>query len=400
MKTAPALPSHLFLADHLLRDVVGHHLGYNLALADAAQNAGVPASLVTHRAFDPSLAPGTVCHRIFRTDFRAAPPAWIARRHHLLSLLERWCDKRFRGDLGHFPATTKTDAVFAQMLAPRHFLQWLRWMDASPSPPVLFLHLGYRPGRFAPPEVARSLERLSPALRNRIFLVTDSEKLVGPFAKILRTEVHYLPHIISYAFPPAPARPFSRPPIIFVPGNARREKGFSEVVQAMESLRKSGLLDQFHFVVQRHDPDTACAEILRGGIPSGKGIEWIDRPLSDTEYIERLGRSDVILLPYHLDCYELRTSGIFCEARIAGKPVIASKSSWSGDRISREGGGWLVDERDVAGLVGTLVSLTAGLSEKSEEARALAPDAQTEFHRDAFVAGLLKLFSRVPHGIS
>ncbi|MFA7342793.1 MAG: hypothetical protein WC003_00685 [Terrimicrobiaceae bacterium] len=391
------LPVRLFLADHLLRDRIGHHLGYNLALAEAAARAGMTVSLVTHRAFDIPLAGGVSCRRIFRTDFRAAPASWIAANHRLLTILENWCDHRFGCDLRRFPAATKSDAIFAQMLAPRHFVRWLSWLGGHPSPPVLFLHLGYRPGRFAVPGISRALECLSPGIRDRVIAVTDSEKLTGPFGRMLGTEVHYLPHVISYDIPPPEDRPASKPLVVFVPGNARREKGFAEVVTAIGTLRGSGSSGPFHFMVQRHDPDPLCAGILRRGLPSGDGIEWIDRPLSDKEYLERLGRSDVVLLPYHLDCYELRTSGIFCEARVAGKPVIASRNSWAGDRIGREGGGWLVEERDAAGLARALMSVPPEFCAKSAEARAISSGARSEFHRDAFVSGLVKLCALIPH---
>lgn len=384
------LPSRLFLADHMLRNAAGHHLGYNLALADAADRAGAPAQFVTHRAFDLTLAEGVPCHRIFHTDFRAAPPPWIARNHRLLTLLEKWCDHRFGEDLRRFPEVNPSDAVFAQMLAPRHFVHWLKWMGSRPTPPVLFLHLGYRPGRFETPVVTSALQRFLPRFNDRIYFLTDSEKMSVAFGRILNAEVHYLPHIISYELPRPSVRPITKPLVVFAPGNARREKGFAETVQAAEAIARSDTGGDFHFVIQCHDPDPDCAKILRS---DGIGIEWITRPLGNAEYAKRLSAADIILLPYHLDCYELRTSGVFCEARVAGKPVIASKNSWAGDRIRRGGGGWLVDERDAASLIDVLRSVPAGFAQKSAEAIAASAQARVEFSRDEFLSGLTRLYS-------
>ena len=313
----PKVPSRLFLADHLLRDVVGHHLGYNMALADAASRAGIEPCLVTHRGFDPSLANGVSCRRIFHTDFRAEPPPWISRNHRLLDLLERWCDWRFGRDLRKLTEPCVTDAVFAQMLAPRHFLSWLSWMSARRSPPVLFLHLGYRPERFAAPEIRHTLGNLPPAGRRRVALVTDSEKLVEPFEKNLSSKVYYLPHILSYPVPEPGRRPPAARCGVFVPGNARREKGFLESVGAAARILVSGRAKEFRFTFQCHSPDPVSAEVLRGAPPAGEGMEWIFRPLDDGEYVRRLLAADVILLPYHLHLYSMRTSGIFCEARVA-----------------------------------------------------------------------------------
>lgn len=391
----PAKPARLFFADHLLRDVVGHHLGYNLALADGASRAGIAPRLVTHRAFDATLAVGVKCQRLFHTDFRADPPAWIARNHRLLGALERWCDGQFARDLRKFSGVGDSDAVFAQMLAPRHFLQWLRWMSAQPTPPVLFMQLGYRPGRFATPEIAAALGRLPQKIMERVIFVTDSEKLVGPFEKILGRNVHYLPHIISYEFPEPEPRTTGKPFVVFAPGNARREKGFAETMAAIRIITGSGSCDKFRFMVQCHDPDRVCAEVLRDGMPPG--VERIDRPLADSEYVERLGCSDVVLLPYHLDLYEQRTSGIFCEARVAGKPVIATENSWAGDRVRREGGGWLVREKDEATLAACLKSLPETFEQKASEARNLRQKAIGEFHRDGFLKALIGVFQRGTH---
>jgi len=393
----PAKPSRLFLADHMLRDVVGHHLGYNLAVADAASRAGIEPCLVTHTAFDPSLAAGVPCRRIFHTDVRAEPPAWIANNPRLLGLLEKWCSGQFRRDLRGLSGAGESGAVFAQMLAPRHFLQWLRWMANQPSPPILFMQLGYRPGRFVGPDIAAALSEFPRAVMKRVIFVTDSEKLIEPFEKALGRVVHYLPHIISYEFPQPKALTASRPVVVFAPGNARREKGFAEIMAAIRLINGSSASDRFHFIVQCHDPDRICAEVLRGLMP--ENVERIDHPLAESDYVERMGRSDVVLVPYHLDLYEERTSGIFCEARVAGKPVIASERSWAGDRVAREGGGWLVREKDEVSLINCLNAVPETLEQKASEARDLRQQACGEFHRDGFLKGLIRLFQGAPHEV-
>jgi len=391
-------PARLFLADHLLRNAVGHHLGYNLALADGAGRTGIKPLLITHRAFDPSLANGVSCQRIFRTDFRADPPVWIARNHRLLGALEAWCEWQFGGDLKRLPEAGEKDAVFAQMLAPRHFLQWLKWMMGRSSSPVLFLHLGYRPERFDSEEIRTALGILPEQIRKRVVLVTDSEKLVGAFERNLASKVFYLPHILSYPLPKPDLRQPARPFRIYAPGNARREKGFAEVVAAIRQIWKSKQSGDFRFVIQCHHPDPACAEILRGSLPQGDAIEWIGEPLEDADYVERLLESDVVLLPYHLDLYAMRTSGVFCEARAAGIPVIASRGSWAGDRVAREGGGWLVEERNPEDLARTILSIPPEIPAMSEAARVLTVGAAAEFHRDGFIAELGKIYSSVLHG--
>ena len=387
-------PSRIFLCDHLLKGIAGHHLGYNLALADASRRAGVSPVMLTHRDFDPALADGFPVHTIFRTDHRFDPPVWIAHDQRLLAGLARWSSFRFGRDLKRLPAMGSSDALFAQMLAPRHFLKWLAWFRSLKEAPVLFLHLGYAPEKFTAPEIAKALRKLTPGQRSRIFPVTDSEKLVPAFGEILGTRVHYLPHIISYGIPAPAPRNEGKPFVVFAPGNARREKGFQEVYRSVESLAGSEGCGEIVFQIQCHDPDAACAAILKNGTRSIKGVEWIPRPLSDEEYANRLAGADVIMLPYHLDQYTRRTSGIFCEARVAGKPVITTRGSWAGDRVQREGGGWLVEERDVHSLSEALRCIPAEFVQRSSEAVAISAVSREEFHRDHFMQGMLDLFAR------
>jgi glycosyltransferase involved in cell wall biosynthesis len=98
-------------------------------------------------------------------------------------------------------------------------------------------------------------------------------------------------------------------------------------------------------------------------------------------------------MPYHLDHYALRTSGVFCEARCAGRPVLASKGSWAGDRVEREGGGWVVPEKNPAALAAS-IALAAGpdRQSKAQQAAALQEPSSREFSPDHFISNLIGLF--------
>lgn len=381
--------SRLYLADHLLRDGVGHHLGYNLALADAAARRGIGVELVTGLGFDSALAPGVKARAIFRRDFRADPPRWIARNFRLLAWLEQWCDARFAGDLRRLSMVASDDAIFAQMIAPRHFLRWIAWLRVHQRAPVLLLHLGYRPERFAFPQIGVALASLTAATRRRLVFITDSEKLTAPFSEALDAPVHHLPHVISYPLQESAAKGSSI--TVYLAGNARREKGFADVVDAVRRIFAEGNVGGLRIVLQCNHPDDVSAEVLRERPEGGQSLEWIDKVLSDEVYVARLADADVVLLPYHTDLYSMRTSGIFCECRASGKPVVATRGTWAGDRVAREGGGWLVEERDAAALATVLRKIPQEIAEISAQARALAPAARREFDRDTLMDGMVKL---------
>lgn len=384
----------LFLSDQLLRDGVGHHLGYNLAIADAALRSGLQPELVTHREFVEPVTNGVRVQKLFRTDYRANPPVWAAADHRILRWLELWCDKRFAGDLARFPQTGGEDVVFAQMVAPRHFIRWISWLQTRENSPLLFLHLGYRPERFSTPEVRQALGRVSSGCRRKIIFVTDSEKLCPAFEHALEEKVHYLPHIISYKIPVnTRTRSGAKALNVFVPGNARREKGFLDVMEASRAIASTEQSSKFRFVVQCHSPDIPCSRFLNSRETDDGSVEWIDRPLGVGEYLQKLAEADIVLLPYHLDCYAMRTSGIFAEARVAGVPVVTTRGSWAGDRVAREGGGWLAPERDAQGLASALIGAADNFEKVKGDALAIAGTSREEFDRDHFMQRLLALIN-------
>jgi len=388
--TRPA--RRLWLVDHMLKGVIGHHLGYNLALAGAAGPLGWQPAIVTHRDLDERLARGHDLLRLFRTDWRTAPPAWIARRITLLRLLEKLCAARFATDLKNLRPGSD-DILFVQMIAPRHFLAWIRWASARPVPVRLALHLGYQPHRFVEPRLKNSLKALPDTVRRKIVFVTDSELLTGPFESALEAPVHYLPHVVEREFPSAPARPEGGPLRFLSLGNARREKGFADIARTARLLAKEREEGRIHLTIQCHQPDAESAALLAGE-SDGPGLRWIRRPLSDEEYAAELSAADGVLLPYHRDHYALRTSGVFCEARGAGKPIVGSDGSWLGGRIARDGGGWLVPERDPAALANCLREIPHSFPQVAEDAARLAPAAAAEFCPRTFVRQLLELCNR------
>lgn len=380
----------LWLADQLLRDGIGHHAGYNRCIAEAAASAGCEALVVSHRDLDPQLVAPHRVVKLFHTDWRANPPAWISNKQELLRGLEKISAVRFRSDLRQLgKLTSPDDLVFAQMIAPRHLSAWLDWMKYSENPPRVALHLGYQPHRFARPDVARSMELLPEHARRRTFFVTDSEKLVEPLQNALGVTVYHLPHVVNRQF--AAAR-FGKPGSItlFAPGNARREKGFADLLAALEEVRDLLSSGKLRFRVQCHHPDHFCRELLakRPILPS---VEWIDRPLDDVEYVRAIEDCDIVLVPYHLDHYAARTSGVFCEARVAGKPVVATSGSWAGDRVLREGGGWLCNEKSPLLLARTLREIADASDSVPARAAALQSGAHNEFSARNFFEGLSRI---------
>ena len=388
--------SRLLLADHLLKNRIGHHLGYNLLLAEAARRAGREVVLLTHREFDPKLAQGHHVERVFRRDWRAVPHSLASSVPRGLELLDRLSSCRFAKDLERGLPREKLrrgDLILAQMLAPRHLECWLNWyerMDGYPLPSLIF-HLGYGASRFsAHAGVKAAWKRMRDrGLSKRVHFISDSESLAREYRGILGVDVCTLPHVVDPELHTI-ATEVRDGPVHFVSlGNARLEKGFVDLVEALSLLSPEFLRRSARFTIQCHQPDGSCREALKRLEKTNMpGVQLLRHDLGRREFRDLLGSSDVVMLPYHLDHYARRTSGVFCEALVAGKPVIATEGSWMSGEILRTGGGWLVPERNPVRLAESIASAVEGFEPMSKGCRDRAPEYQVHFSADAFIKGL------------
>ena len=367
----------LWLADQLLANDTGHHAGFNKALAAAAERAGWVVRIAGQQDAQAGLVGPRRLEGVFRRDWRASPPVWAARSPRLLAWIERIAATRFEVDLRRgFKGVRVSDAIFAQMLAPRHLLGWLRWHGCCRDVPFLVLHLGYAPERFVSyPGLKAAVESVG----DRCVFASDSERLCPRYGEILGRNVMHLPHVIPDGTPQPHIRTGEAMPTVLVLGNPRREKGFIEMATA--ALQATGL----HFIFQTGNAEACCrksVDDLRAA--AGGRMQVIDSHLGDSEYFELIRNCDVVAVPYHLDVYRDRTSGILCEALAAGKPVITTVDSWMSTQF--EGCGWLVGDRKVRDLQHAMEIIPAELPKMSRRAREMAPEFRSKFGGNRFMA--------------
>jgi len=120
------------------------------------------------------------------------------------------------------------------------------------------------------------------------------------------------------------------------PGNVQKAKGFDILVAALNSVD----LTKGHFKVRTFI--SYLQKELQGWIndlPKHKNIEIISGSLSTIEYSQLLQETDVILLPYRAADFGGRTSGIYADAVILGKPVIITGETWGGNYTKKYGNG-------------------------------------------------------------
>ncbi len=388
----------LWLADHLLVSERGHHVSYNGFIADAAKRAGMAVHILCARECVAEVPGGFPMRGIFRKDVRNTPSRLLSHSRFALDALESLARRRFQADLAKgitVDIIKSEDIIFAEMLAPRNLAGWLRWLRDFPKEPLpnLVLHLGYASERFGAdkeiPSLLQSLERSGRF--SRAHFATDSDILKEKYTAIFQRSVAHLPQVISrrasecYKPPGAPVH-------LVCLGNAREEKGFTEILKAIDTLHSNGGLPNARFTLQSSDPDAhSAAALAQFRSAKAPGISLITAPLDDESYLRLLKDADILLLPYHVDRYRDRTSGVFCEAITSGKPTIVNEGSFLALEVCKQGIGWLARDRDPASLAETMCRAVRELDAVASRCAELRAHYKLMFHPDSFVSQLLAL---------
>ena len=395
--------TRLFLADPKLKNQHGYHLSYNLLLANAAKITKRVAVLVTHRGFDYNLFEYYGRDRLgdikpaFRNDWSATPLFFLKASSE--QALGSIASKRFAEDLQKRMPPSELgplDLILAQMLDPLHVACWIDWhATCHPSTaPSLILQLNRDAEQFhGHHAVHEAWERARAKGRtSRIHFISDNEILASEYREILDTEVRVLPLVVDARIQTVTSSVREFPLHLVFLGNARLEKGFVDLVDAIFLLDRELLGNRVKFTVQCYGPDRMCRDSIKK--LSGhalSGIHLIRDSLWENEYHSILSSSDAMILPYHLHKYAKATSGVFCEALVSGKPVITTKDSWMGREIERTGGGWLVPERNHEELASAIHTAIIDGGHFAQGCRARASGYKDQFSADRFIRELEKI---------
>jgi glycosyltransferase involved in cell wall biosynthesis len=379
----------LWIVDPSVRDELGHYAAYARAVAEAGRAAGASVRVFAHRGVVARLAVTLGAERTFRYDFWhrfVALPKLGALVDPPVANFVMW--RELRRALGRGPGPD--GVVFAPTIDHRQLLAWAAWMRSVPAAerPTLCLLLRYtfvdvdavRPVACAAAWARLGFAALKRVGGGRVRLLTDSARLAAEYASLtpLPVEVAPIPHIGDLSDSSVSlTQPGLRPDraVRFVSlGDARTEKGFALLADAIQWLDAAGKLTGLEFVIQSFIASpvyaalaTPRAELSRIGSPA---VRLVEQVLSRQAYAELLGGADVVLLPYTRRVYFARTSGPFTEALAAGKPVIVTADTWMSEELERHGAGLTFRDGDAADLAGTILRAKEGLTELSQAARA------------------------------
>ena len=362
----------LAIVDHALVDLNGHHYEYDGALAAAAGARGLAVTVLANRAYaGPTdefeilpwfgqgyydLTSGGAARRLAYRALSTLPPALARRLQDGVRLV--WNQRHRRrgpaqGSFGRdfFAACERLalgpgDHALIHTIGVDELDALAETLNAGGRAwPMIHLQLVRRieefgAGRPRERRPAAVLARLlgGPASA-RIRLYSDTAELAAAYGALTGRPVAVLPiafrhDLILAAVAAAPARPPGAPLTIGYLGNARLEKGFQHLPDLVEDL--TGRLGwagrvRFHFQspfnIPDGEPGIGIARSRLAAFPPGL-VALEDRVLTTEQYYAMLAGIDVLVLPYDGARYDIRSSGILVQARVAGTPIVAPAGSW------------------------------------------------------------------------
>jgi len=362
----------LAIVDHALVDLNGHHYEYDGALAAAGRARGLSVTVLSNRAYSGptdeyeilpwfgqgyyDLTSGGFARRLAYRGLSALP-AWLARplqdgvrllwnqRHRRRNTVDDSFGRDFlsacvRLDLGpddhaliHTIGVDELDALAG--ILTRTDRAW-PWIHLQLVRRIEEFGAG-RPLQRRPAAVLARL--LSGPAAGRIRLYSDTAELARAYGALTARPAGVLPiafrhDLIQAAVAAAPAKDPAAPITIGYLGNARLEKGFQHLPDLIEQLTgrfgwagKVRFHVQAPFNIQDGEPGIGIARSRLGAFPADL-VLLEDRVLTTEQYYRMLAGIDVLVLPYDSARYDIRSSGILVQARVAGTPMVAPEGSW------------------------------------------------------------------------
>lgn len=151
-------------------------------------------------------------------------------------------------------------------------------------------------------------------------------------------------------YPPLPDAAPGLPPYDFAfVGQMRPEKGgmiLAAIVREYLAARPEARI-----ALQLDAPGNASDWLEdHASIADDPRIDWFEGPLDADAFAAMLQNAGTILIPCDAARYQLRLSGVFCEAVAAGRPVVVAGPTWMSERMTEGHGAGMAVRRPSASL--------------------------------------------------
>jgi glycosyltransferase involved in cell wall biosynthesis len=405
-------PPRLIIADPGLRDALGHHLNYSLAVAEAAQTRGIASLVLVHREFAGALPRGVPFQPSFtaayhsggggaarRALFGAAarlPTALAAQvtppLRQLRRMLRRSAPDGFGAELAAAltaSGDTSRDLLLLHSVSAANLAGLAAALPAARLGAIAIV-LRRTPEEMdrddsAPLPMAAILGGLAAHFDARLRLLTDTEPLTRLWSATLHRPFATAP--LPVVAPPARDSPPGQPPHLLFIGGARVEKGYGMLPNLVRLLAGEVRFTIHSGPVGSADDPLVQQAHRRLRALAGPHLTLLERPLPPEEYQGLIGTGDLLLLPYDARAYGPRSSGILAEARAVGLPAIVPAGCWMADHVGPDPA---LTFRDPAGFVAAVRGALARLPALQQSFAAAAPAWRQAHSPPALLARLLQ----------
>lgn len=248
----------------------------------------------------------------------------------------------------------KGDVVFIPTLAEEDMLGLLPLFQANRETANASWHLIFRRNIYhkRDPEYTSQDESLR-CLRNsfrrfrsqlqgqQVHFYTDTEPLTIQYNRLGMASFHTVPIPVAADYRVDARRADAdtrrggaseRPYHVVYLGDARTEKGYQWLPHMVGDALARRLPVRFtlqsNFNIPHGEPAPVVARAQLESLPATCRVDLLMNPLGSEAYRRLVLDGDVIVAPYDRDNYYARSSGIFAEALVAGKPVLVPGGTW------------------------------------------------------------------------
>jgi glycosyltransferase involved in cell wall biosynthesis len=424
------------IVDQSLRDLNGHHFEYDLALAGAAKRMGLSICILSNKDWSVRATAGLAdfpVRRYFRDAWNEVHQSQFDRlsRHALgmlppalrPSLIAAGSRARrmaralrpgaaptpilptFGRELtGFFDANglSAADHVLLHTVSVPELHALIAALGCRDEMPTLHVILRRDASELSVQVspwggITRVFEKVrsSAVLRRQFRFYSDTRQLAHQYTAIgggLAVQTLPIPHNLDATIA-APTISEGRPACVTYLGNARTEKGFHFLPDAVASLHAKYLkTGRLRFVLQANshlslEEGVIAAARRKLSIYGSDQVRLINRVLSQTDFQELLLQSDLVLLPYEAACYRRRSSGVLVQALVSGVPVIVPEATWLSDAAPT---GTAVTFSSPHTLSAAIATAVDRLPELQAAARLAAPQWRATHNSEALVRALLE----------
>ncbi len=390
--------TRLLIVEEALKDHRGHWFSYARRVAEFNEAEGVEVEVAAHAEVDRDLEWSVPVHPLFRTSYWDG--AYPARRKVVkqLGYLLRANWRFYRELSAHLARSDRYDLAFAPSTIVHQLIGWLallrRFGGSKLGCAVLLIRMGpQEPHAIEGSPISdwnarfmgwwlRRFRRLHQL--GRVRFATDSEPLARVYRHLCGMDFSVMPSPMHLAPAEQEREPQAGGPLRFhALGSAHYIKGTDVLLEAIRLLRSDPPEIPVRFVIQwpieevhahGHAPLRPDEELAASG-----WVEYVRGELSAEDYGALLRSSDGILLPYRVDPYRERTSGVLIEAVTAGVPVIVTADTTLEAGLRACGTGLIAADGDPRDLAARIRELAADAESYRARARKGAADAR-RFH--------------------